>query len=471
MNFGSAIEIAKAIKQKQVSVAEIVQSFLEKFNQKNQQLNAFTWLDEDRVLQEARDFDHRLKSFKGELPAFYGVPLPIKDLTEVQGDPITWGSKASGNTLGRYDASVITKLREAGFLFFGRTNSPELGTIPVTENERHGATRNPWHTEYTSGGSSGGAAAAVAAGMAPIAHASDGGGSIRIPAACCGLVGLKPSRGRIPKGPHISETMHGFSTDGCVSKTVADTAAFLDAVSHTDPYSWSYFPPPKVSYLESLEAPMEKLKIGVCVTPPTQVKPQTDVVDAVHGAAQVLRDLGHEVFEFEVPWQRYSENVIDDFLAVWKTIPAYAAFKDWNEAEELNRALFIEGQKQNSIEYVQAVLRLQVFSRLIMNHWKAGQVDVMLTPVLAMPPPPVGWVYDGPPQSNVREFIMRCNDMVPYTAWVNVVGNPSISVPYEPLWRDLPASVQFIGPPYREEQVLKLARQFEKALPWAYKYS
>lgn len=460
--FHSAVKLAQAIKAKVISPVEVADHFLRRIKEKNPELNALVWLREEKFLKEAKAAEALLAKNSDQLPPFFGVPNAIKDLSETKGHRVTHGSLAAKTKIGRYDTSVVRLMKEAGFLFVGRTNAPEFGTLPVTENSVYGATRNPHNPDYTPGGSSGGAASAVASGMLPIAHASDGGGSIRIPASACGLVGLKASRGRIPKGPYLSEILHGFSVDGCVSNTVEDTAHFLDSIIHYDPTAWFSLPVPARSMASHLDDKPRKLRIGVTQTGPIDFKPTQVVTDAVSKCASVLADLGHEVFEAKFNWNISTEQLAKDFISVWCTATAYMDFADWTEVEELNQNLRKMAMTQSSHDYIKAVNRLQLFSRHVTSTWE-NHFDLLLTPTMAMEPPKIGWVYEQG-LSNAEDFLMRCTEMVPYCGWCNVTGQPAISVPMTVSPNGLPIGVQLVAPPFREDLLLVTARQLEDAV-------
>jgi amidase len=464
--FDSALSLAAAIRRKEVSPLEAVDHYLARVDARNGELNAFVWRRDDDLRKEARAAGERLAkaSSSDELPPFFGVPLPIKDLTEVLGEPVTHGSRVARSKIGRYDSTVIAQFRKAGFLFMGRTNSPEFGILPVTENKLYGATRNPWDLSRTPGGSSGGAAAAVAAGLAPIAHASDGGGSIRIPAACCGLVGLKPSRARVPKGPYVSEIMHGLSTDGCVSTTVADTAALLDAIAFRDPNAWYGVEKPAVPYLEASRRLPPRLRIAVARKGPIDVPTAPSCAAAVDHAATLLAEMGHEVVEKAPDWQGLSEQLAQDFFTIWVTSSAYMDFPDFSEAEDLSAGLHRLGMRQSTADYIKAVMRMQIFSRRVTASF-GRDFDVLLTPSTAMEPPPIGWVYDTTETDPLR-ILWRCTEMVPFSSWCNVTGQPAISLPTQVAPSGLPVGVQLVAPPLREDLLLQLGQQLESALQW-----
>ncbi len=461
---GSALAIAAAIKARKISPVEVARHFLEQVDRLNPEINAFVWRRDEALLEEAKAAEEAV--MRGdELPLFHGVPIPLKDLAEAVGHQVTHGSRAAKNKVGRIDTAAVALLRKAGFIFMGRTNSPEFGTLPVTENILHGATRNPHDVTRTPGGSSGGAAAAVAAGMAPIAHASDGGGSIRIPASCCGLVGLKPSRGRIAKGPLVSEVMHGFTTDGCVSRGVADTAAVLDALTTYDPAAWMTLPTPNQSYLSCLNEKLPRLRIGFSVEGPyTGVSLDQSCIDAVTRTATILSELGHDVRPVKVDWPQVDKPLSRDFISVWCTGAAYQQVQDWSEVEPLNQALKEMCHSQSSYDYIQAVLRLQVFARKILATW-GENFDLLLSPTLAIEPPPIGWLYASG-LKDVEDLLWRCTEMVPFTGWCNVTGQPAISLPTYTAPSGLPIGVQIVAAPAREDLLLMLGAELEEVCGW-----
>src|SRR6516162_5790599 len=261
-DFPTALGLAELIRTRQVSPVEVMDDCLARMDKFNPVLNAITWRNDDEARQRAREAADAIAR-ADQLPPFLGVPLPIKDLTAAAGQPLTYGSFGASDEPQPEDELVVAAFRRAGFILTGRTNTPELGTVTATENDRYGVTHNPWNTDYTPGGSSGGAAASVASGMFGIAHGNDGGGSIRIPASCCGLVGLKVSRGRVPT---LIESWEGAVVEGVLTHTVADTAALLDLVSGPDPLSWYNAPAPARSFRQEVGADPGRLRIGLVDT-------------------------------------------------------------------------------------------------------------------------------------------------------------------------------------------------------------
>jgi amidase len=462
--FTSALALARAIRNRDLSPVEAVESCLARLDAHDGDLNSIIWRRDEAVLAEARAAEAAV--MRGDaLPPFHGVPIPIKDLTEVAGQPWMSGSRATLDRVGRFDAPVVGRMREAGFLFIGRSNSPEFGTLPVTENAAFGATRNPWNKAHTPGGSSGGAAAAVAAGLVPIAHASDGGGSIRIPAACTGLVGLKPSRGRIPRGPIVSDVLHGFSQDGCLATNVADAAAYLDAVAHNLPNAWHNAPLPAKPFVKSLVEKAPKLRIGFTTQGPVPAAPAPHIVQAMEKTAALLESFGHSVFPaMPEPWKENPRQVGDDFITMWASGMVYADPIDWSRAEPHNRKLLDRSRLLSTYDYVKALVRLHIFASRVLMSW-GKDFDLLLTPTLAIDPPKIGWLGIDEAVDPVA-LLWRCTDMVPYSGWCNVSGQPAISLPVATSPSGLPVGVHLAAAPWREDLLLQVAAQLEGALGW-----
>src|SRR3984893_16863896 len=305
----TALELAGALRRRELSAVELLDDCLAAIDERNPQLNAVIWRNDEEARAAAAEAARRLAS-GGEAP-FLGVPLPIKDLTPVAGWPVTYGSRGASERPSEESELVVDALLRAGFVLCGRTNTPEFGVITVAENSRYGITRNPWDPELSPGGSSGGAAAAVAGGMFPIAHANDGGGSIRIPASYCGLVGLKPSRGRVPR---LAQSWLGAVVEGVVARSVADSAAVLDAISGPDPAAWYNAPAPSRPFAEEIDTPPGTLRIGLMAQAPLGIPTDEACVEAARSTATALEDLGHSVEEVEVP--TISEEFVPPFIAL-----------------------------------------------------------------------------------------------------------------------------------------------------------
>jgi amidase len=392
--------------------------------------------------------------------AFYGVPIAIKDLNDVAGMPTTYSCKAYAQNVAAADDFVTRRIRDAGFVILGKTNTPEFGTIAHTESELNGATRNPWDPARTPGGSSGGAAAAVAGGLLPIAHGSDGGGSIRIPASCCGLVGIKPSRGRVSNAPYVTGSI-GLGTSGPLAHTMRDAAALLDVMHGNEPGDMYIAPPAERPYLAECDVAPGRLRIALTLSPPSQVPVDAECAQAARDAAQLLSELGHDVVEATPPWQ--ADELILDFIRVWQVGPATAGVEDLSLLEPINRALAEQAFETPSPLYAAAVLKLQQTIRRVAAFWQ--DVDVVVTPTLAMPPTPIGWTYEDTDGDPIAAF-MRQTLWTPFTPLVNVTGQPALSLPLAWSASGLPLGVQFVGRPYDEATLVRLGAQLEEARPW-----
>src|SRR5947209_10905760 len=306
----SALELAAALRAREISSVELLEACLSEVDRLNESLNAVVWRDDEAARAQAKAADERLAA--GEAAPFLGVPIPIKDLTEVQGQPVTYGSRGRDMTPWEGPSEIVVDaLRRAGFVLACRTNAPEFGHITATENLRWGITRNPWDLARTPGGSSGGAASATAGGMFPVAHANDGGGSIRIPASCCGLVGLKPSRGRVPR---LSQSWLGAVVEGAVTRTVADSAAILDQISRPDRYAWYNAPAPMRPFADEVGADAGRLRIGLMTGGPNGMPVDPACSEAARLVGEALEGLGHAVEAAEVA--TVSEELIGPFIAM-----------------------------------------------------------------------------------------------------------------------------------------------------------
>ena len=449
--FLSAVEQAQFIRDGEASSVELVQLCLERIERIDPVLNAFVTVCSDDALSAAAIAD----STQGDAP-FHGVPIAVKDLAATAGIRTTYSSQAYADYVPDFDTAVVRRIREAGFVIVGKTNTPEFGTVAFTESDLNGATRNPWDTDLTPGGSSGGAAAAVSAGLVPIAHATDGGGSIRIPASCCGLFGLKPSRGRVSSAPFSS--LEGLSTAGPMARTVEDAAHFLDVLAGYEPGDpWWAAPPERPFAVTTGESP-PPLRIAVTSTPPIDVPVDPECAAALTDAAELLAELGHDVREATPPWRE--ADLFDKFIAVWQVGPALHPV-DAALLTPLNRGLVESARTTSAADYARAVGSLQTIARRIVSFW--SEVDIVVTPTLALPPVPIGWQkeVEGP-----IEQLLRNTEFTPFTAIANLTGQPAMSLPLH--WKEtgLPIGVQAIGPPAGDALLLSLAAQIEAARPW-----
>jgi amidase len=394
------------------------------------------------------------------LSPFHGVPITIKDLHETAGVKTTFSCAALAEYVPDQDDNVVAKIKDAGFIMLGKTNTSEFGRVPVTESSLNGICRNPWNTDHTPGGSSGGAAVSVAAGMSPVAHAADGGGSIRIPSSCCGLFGMKPSRGRISSGPRFGEHWHGFSTSGPLGRSVKDVAALLDVMSGYctgDPY-WT--PPPSVPFADEVGRDPGRLKIGFTLTSPNEIPPDPEVVTAVEQAAKLLESLGHEVEEAAPRW--IDQSLAPAFVQLIQTGTAVVDFLPLEQMEPLNRFLIESARDISSAQHIQALTQAHQYARRVVAFW--DDYDVLLTPTLARPPLPVGWIFS---DDDPAMQLIRSGMFIPYTPAANITGQPAASVPLHTSADGLPVGVQLMGKPAGEAELFRLCGQLEAAQPWA----
>jgi amidase len=453
----SALELAAALRSGQLSSVELLDACLAAVDELNPRINAVIWRDDEQARAAAQQADRRLAV--GEHAPFLGVPLPIKDLTPVAGWPVTYGSNGAPSGPSEESELVVDALVRAGFVLCGRTNTPEFGVITVAENSRYGITRNPWDMERSPGGSSGGAAAAVAAGMFPIAHANDGGGSIRIPASYCGLVGLKPSRGRVPR---LAQSWLGAVVEGVVSRTVADSAVALDAIAGPDPLAWYNAPAPLRPFAEETSTPPGTVRIGLMAEAPLGIPTDPACSEAARSTAAALEELGHSVEEVQVP--TISEEMVPPFIALTQGGLADYEGVDWSAVEPHIAHQRGLASETGAYDYVLAARTLELLSRREVARW-GRDFDVLVTPVSAILPPPAGSVLaaqHAAPDQPLFEVVAS----VSFTAFGNVTGLPAVSLPLH--WTDegVPVGVQLVAGPWQEARLISLAAQLEQARPW-----
>jgi amidase len=453
--FASAIEQAALVRTGAVSPVELTRAYLDRIERLDPELNAFVTVAADQALAAAREQE----SSSGDAP-FRGVPIAIKDLHETAGLRTTYSSRLYADNVPAFDSGPVRRLKDAGFVVLGKTNTPEFGTLPVTESVLNGACRNPWDTSRTPGGSSGGAAAAVAAALCPIAEGGDGGGSIRIPAACCGLVGVKPERGRVSRAPWGAGVL-ALSTSGPIARTVADAAAMVDAITGYEPGDSVWRAPGEAPLLAECGVAPGALRIAVTTTPPVDEPVETTAAEAAHACARLLEGLGHHVIESTPPWE--GEHLRGEFRKVWQVGPPLAGVDRLEQMEPINRALAEDALATSSIELALAIQRLQAFARRVVAFW--DDVDIVLTPALARSPVPVGWTFEG--SDDPREHFERGFGFTPFTAAVNLTGQAAASLPWSHDEDGLPVGVQLIAAPGGEATLFRLAAQLETARPWA----
>jgi amidase len=455
-----ALELAAALRRKDFSAVELLDACLDAVDRTNGDVNAVVWRDDEAARARARKADERLAA--GDEAPFLGVPIPIKDLTDVHGDPVTYGSRGRGLEPweGRTELCVDA-FERAGFVRASRTNTPEFGHITVTENLRWGITRNPWDLSRTPGGSSGGAAAATAAGMFPIAHANDGGGSIRIPASCCGLVGLKPSRARVPR---LNQTWMGAVVEGVVSRTVADSAAVLDVISGPDPLTWNNAPVPPRPFLEEVGADAGRLRVGLMDHGPNGMPIDPACAESARVLARTLEELGHSVEPVDIP--TLSEELIEPFvLWVAASLGEHLADVDFTKVEPHIASQYAQAGEAASLLYVAAARTLERYSRELVAPF-TRDFDVLVTPTMAIQPPPAGAILEAShaaPDAPNEAVI----GMVTFCAFGNITGLPAITLPVHQADDGVPIGAQIVGSPWDEATLLRLAGAVEQATPWA----
>jgi len=455
--------LAELVKQKKVSALELVDEAIARAEQHNPKLNAIIF----KAFDAARD------AAKKGVPdgAFSGVPMLLKDMRAgAVGMPTRNGSRMVPTVPADHDSTLVSRYRAAGLIPLGKTNVPEFGILPVSESKLYGPARNPWNTDHTPGGSSGGSAASVAAGIVPLAHSTDGGGSIRIPAACCGLVGLKVSRGRITQGPDNADSTAGLSVDNCVTRSVRDTAAMLDlssALDYGDPY---FAPPAQGSYLESIKTEPKRLKIAVSMKNYRGAPFHADVTEALQKAVKLCEQLGHTVEE-HTPSVANSEELTMAFMVLWATASAYGIemltrmtgqTPSLDNLEGLTFALYQRGKSVPAVQQIWAQQTMYRIARMMGKFHE--QYDLWLTPTLAQPPLKIGTIDID--EQDLETAFAPIIDYVPFTATQNATGQPAINLPLHWNKNNLPIGVQFVARNGNEMLLLQLAAQIEQAAPW-----
>jgi amidase len=458
---------AELVRKGEATPAELVEAAIERVEATNVDLNA--------VIHPL--FEEGLEAARGELPdgPFKGVPFLLKDLgAAFAGQPLHLGMNYLKERGFRapIDTYLAERFRAAGLVTIGKTNCPELGILPTTEPHAYGPSRNPWNLERSTGGSSGGSAGAVAGGMVPMAHANDGGGSIRIPAANCGLVGLKPSRQRTSEGPLAGDFMSGLTAELCVSRSVRDTAALLEAVHGPAPGDPYVAPPPLRPFTDEVGADPGKLRIALWTETAIEQDADPEVVAAARAGAKALEGLGHEIEEPDMSALQ-SIDMVEPFLVRWAAGQAQALEQlgtvggqpiGEDDVEPLTWALAEIGRTRSAGEYLEAVGQHQVLSRMLAAIHESG-FDLLMTPTLGEPPPPLGSFDDSgadPMAAFERAFLCGC-----FTAAFNATGQPAISLPLHWSEDGLPIGVQLVAPLGREDLLIRVASQLEQAVPWA----
>ncbi|MDY6902551.1 MAG: amidase [Cyanobacteriota bacterium] len=448
--FAPALKQSELIRRKEISPLELVELYLERIQQFNSKLGSYFTVTAEQAIDDAKNKTEMLGQNQ-DLPLFFGIPISIKDLNPVSGIPCCFGNAALLGNVPDYDDGVVAKIKQAGFIILGKTATSELGSFPYTEATGFPPTRNPWNLEYTSGGSSGGAASALAAGLCSISQGSDGGGSVRGPAACCGLVGIKPSRGRITHAP-VGDRLNGIAINGPIARTVADAAALLDAMSGYVSGDSYWLPEPEKSFLSYSQEKVNNLRIAFCTSIPTLGEADTNCHQGVMQTVKLLEELGHTVEE-KCP---DISDLVEPFQIVWQANVA-ASGVPAEILQPLNRWLL--ARNGSAGEYLRAVYQMQMVARKIVMFF--DNIDVLVMPVYLHSPIRVGeWSALSPEETfeNIIRWIAPCPA-------ANATGQPAISFPVGFDEKGLPIAVQLIGKPTAESTIISLAAQLEAANP------
>ncbi len=452
-------ELAALVRGGEIAAREVVSAALTRIDDLDGQVNAFVEVDAERALEAAAAIE------PGDERPFAGVPIAIKSNIPVSGLCMNFGSKFLAGHRPGHNAYMVRRLRDAGFVVVGTTNMPEFGILPTTEPRHSGATRNPWDLERTPGGSSGGSAAAVAAGMLPVAHGNDGGGSIRIPAACCGLVGLKPSRGRVSRGPDLGDSFLGC--DGVLTRTVAETAALLDVLAGYEVGDATWAPRPTEPYATAVRRDPGRLRVAMTAANPLDIDVDPECVRGMHAAGELLSSLGHEVEAASPSFP--GGDVLGLFISIfgpqvslgigYGELLASRPPED-DEIEPLTRAVYEHARDMSSIAYLGAVAQMQAVARGIVAFF--AEYDLLLTPALGERPVPIGEIHGYGEQP--MEDLARSGRFTPFTSLFNVTGQPAITVPLGFGDDGLPTAAHIVAKPLGEDTLLQVAAQMEAAL-------
>jgi amidase len=456
----SAHSAAAAIRRREISPVELLDLCLARVENLNPDLNAIIWCDAEQARADAQQAaDVVVQTPDGELAPFHGVPIPVKDVTPVAGWPTTYGSRGAALGASMQSALVVDALRKAGFVLAGRTNTSEFGALSATENLRYGITRNPWDRALTPGGSSGGAATAVSSGMFAIAHGNDGGGSIRMPASCTGLVGLKVSRGRVP-----SRVRHwdGMLVEGVLTHDVRDTATVLDVISGPDPGAWYNAPPPERPFGDEVGRAPGPLRIGVQTVAPHELPVDPECRAAVARTAAALAGAGHQIVEARL--DLLPEQVLTAFVQLTAAGRSATPDIDWTKAEPHIRSAREWVLHISSVRYAEILGEVQAYSRQLTRAW-GEDFDVLLTPTMACLPPRAGEQL-AQAHADVMKAPLSLLQMTAFTTMANLTGLPAISLPLSQTPGGIPVGVMLTAGPWEEGLLLRLAGQLERLLPW-----
>ena len=458
-----ATDLAGLVARGEISALELLEEAIERAERVNPRLNAlvYPW------------YDHARERVSGGLPEgpFHGVPFLLKDLYEdYGGQKQSNGCRALAGTVAEGDCEMVSRYKAAGLAIFGRTTSPEFGLSTTTESALHGATRNPWNPDRTSGGSSGGASSMVAAGVLPIANASDGGGSIRVPASCTGLFGLKPTRGRNPMGPLVGEGWSGLATVHAVSRSVRDSALLLDCTAGPDVGAPYWAEPPKRPFVEELGREVAGMKAAIVRQAWFGVETHPDCLEAVDAAADLCRGLGLEVEEASLPIPR--ELLDADMQIIYSNARETVELVEQvlgrpatEEDVEKNNLAMARRDRSTGADYVRALNGIHALGRLVARFFL--DFDLLITPTMPVPPMPLGLLSPSREDAEAQwRDVMRT---IAYTSVFNASGNPAASIPLHWNPDGLPIGVQFVAPYGGEAALFRIASALEQAAPWAHR--
>jgi Asp-tRNA(Asn)/Glu-tRNA(Gln) amidotransferase A subunit family amidase len=456
-----AISLAGLIAKRQVSAEEVLETAIARAEQVNPAINAIVH----------KQYEQARKTVAAGLPEgpLKGVPYLLKDLAFFKtGEPVSFGSSLFKDFVADHDTAYVTRCKKAGLVFIGRSSSPEFGLNPNTEPRLYGSCHNPWNLEYSPGGSSGGAAAAVSAGILPVAHATDGGGSIRIPAAQCGLFGLKPSRGRVSMAPDAGEGWGGLSAAHVVSRSVRDSALMLDCTAGLEPGDPYAAPTHERPFLEAVTRPPRKLRIALMLKDHRGAKLHPECLEAVQRAAKLCVGLGHMVEEADPNLDMVAlrpmnarisaTNIARSFNMRWK---ALGREPNADDVEAVTWAVYQRGLKVSGVEYVEAIAAVHAAGRKMAAFLRS--YDVILSTTVAGPPPKLGYFDQN---GDVQTFTERVTEYLSVTPLHNATGTPAMSVPLHWTADGLPVGVHFAGRYGEEATLLALAAELETAQPW-----
>ena len=478
-----ALGLAELVQKKKVKPAELLETAIEHIEEINPKLNAVI----------TKMYDRAEDTIKGRLPKgpFTGVPFLLKDLLAAYaGVPLTGGSRAYRNYIPDQDSELVKRFKNTGVVILGKTNTPEFGLLGITEPELHGPTRNPWNTDHSPGGSSGGSAAAIASGMVPFASGGDGGGSIRVPSSCCGLFGLKPTRGRNPTGPEHGEIWQGLVVEHVLTRSVRDSAAMLDATHGPEVGAPYIIKPPARPYMQEIKKKPGKLKIAFNTTSPIGTEVHPECIKAVEDAGILLKKLGHQVKEDSPDIDgmglaisyviMYFGEVAAEIEKLESVLGRKARRSD---VEPLTWTLGLMGRTVHAVDFVRATNLWNMTARIMGNFHQ--EYDLYLTPTLAYPPVKIGELQPKPAEKTMISFVntlglgglLKASGMIdemakasfeklPFTQIANFTGQPAMSVPLHWTGDGIPCGVHFMGRFGDEATLLQLASQLEKAKPW-----